>query len=70
MKIFDHPNMTNFRCPICGESKDEPVVLVKIAGTEQDGIMEAIQVHVDCLDLTMFQQHDEEFCIAQVFTKK
>ena len=51
MREFEHPNMTNFKCPICKSSKDAPVVLVGIPGTEDGGIMEAGQIHSDCYKL-------------------
>ncbi len=51
--IFEHPNPGKakkpFKCVVCGTSKDEPVVLVKIYGTVKDGICEAEQVHLRCL---------------------
>lgn len=52
MRVFDHPNINNFRCPICGTADDKPVVLIGIAGTERGGIAEATQFHLDCIDLT------------------
>jgi hypothetical protein len=52
MREFEHPNMTNgFICPICKTSKDFPVVLVGIPGTEEDGIIECSQVHSKCYQL-------------------
>ena len=54
MRTFDHPNMDGFEknpCPICKSSKDEPVVLVPIPGTENGGNMEARQTHKECWDV-------------------
>jgi len=51
MRIFDHPNLDGFVCPICGTSEDKPVTLVGILETLHDGIMQAKQIHVDCIDL-------------------
>ena len=48
MREFKHPNMSNFVCPICHSSKDAPVILLPIPGTEDDGVMEAKQVHTEC----------------------
>lgn len=48
MREFKHPNMLNFECPICKTSKDLPVVLVPIPGTEDGNIVEARQIHSDC----------------------
>lgn len=56
MRIFDHPNMHgDWVCPVCKTKADKPVVLVGKDGTEMDNIMEVVQTHVDCLDLTMRQ---------------
>jgi hypothetical protein len=55
-RVFDHPNMTNFECPVCRTSKDAPVVLVPIPGTEDDGICEAKQIHKECFDLVLKMQ--------------
>ena len=52
MREFEHPNMHGgFCCPVCKTNADYPVVLVGIPGTEEDGIMEARQVHSDCCKL-------------------
>lgn len=51
MKVFDHPNMEGFQCPICKTNADKPVVLIGIAGTEDEGIIEARQYHLDCINL-------------------
>lgn len=48
MRAWQHPNMDGFTCPICKTDTDAPVVLVGIPGTEQDGIMEAEQIHAEC----------------------
>ena len=51
MREFEHPNMTNFTCPICNSSADRPVVLVGIPGTEEGNIMQAQQIHSECYEL-------------------
>ena len=48
MRQFLHPNMHNFNCPICDTSKDAPVVLVPIPGTESNGNIQCNQVHSEC----------------------
>lgn len=53
MKIFDHPNMEGWNCPICGTNEDKPVTLIPVVGTKQGNIAEAKQIHVECLDLTI-----------------
>jgi hypothetical protein len=50
-RVFEHPNMLNFECPICLTNADSPVVLVPIPGTEQGNIMKAKQVHHKCYEL-------------------
>jgi len=51
MREFKSPNLNNFICPICKSSKDAPVVLVGIPGTENGNNMEAQQVHSKCYKL-------------------
>lgn len=52
MRIFEKPNTSaGFKCPICGTGEIKPVTLVSIQGTEQDDIVQAEQVHVDCIEL-------------------
>ncbi len=48
-RVFNHPNMLDFQCPVCGTAADKPVVLIPTGGTQRGGICEAKQVHVDCL---------------------
>jgi hypothetical protein len=52
MRVFNHPNLTGFKCPICGKADDRPVVLVAIYGTQEANISEARQYHIDCIELT------------------
>ena len=51
LRVFDHPNMTSFKCPICHLSVDDPIVLVPKPGTERGKISEAVQVHKGCFDM-------------------
>ena len=51
MRVFDHPNMVNFTCPVCNTRADRPVVLVPIPGTEDNGITECKQVHHACYEV-------------------
>ena len=54
MKIFKGPNTdVEFICPVCGTGEIEPVTLVGLSGTEADGNMQAVQVHVRCLKLVI-----------------
>ena len=51
MRVFKKGNWDVDRaCPICGTKKEGEVVLVGISGTESDGIMKGLQVHLECLD--------------------
>ena len=52
MKTFKHPNTGHgWKCLVCNTSKDEPVVLVGIPGTEDGNNMQAEQVHAECYRL-------------------
>jgi len=57
MRIFEEPNLSNpeWRCPICGTRNNKPVTLVGIYGTQNGNNEEAEQIHVDCLELTMYK---------------
>lgn len=57
MRTFEHFNANGKPCPLCGTREDKPPVLVAIAGTEDDGICEALQVHLDCIDLTAYRKY-------------
>lgn len=48
---FEKPEVRHgFTCPLCRTSAERPVVLIPIPGTEDGGgIVEAQQVHADCL---------------------
>jgi hypothetical protein len=57
MKIFQEPNPINeWKCIICGSGKKSPVTLIGIAGKEENGNIPAIQIHVECLNLTYFEE--------------
>lgn len=66
MHAFEHPNMSNFLCPICNTRADAPVYLIPIPGTEAGSKMQAQQVHKDCYDVVwnMYQLSNKEDPIA------
>ena len=52
MRAFDHFNDSHGAvCPICNTARDEKTVLIPVPGTEDDGIVEARQVHKECYDV-------------------
>jgi hypothetical protein len=57
MRTFKHFNQSGAPCPICGTVDDKPPVLVPIYGTEDDGICEALQIHLDCINLTAYREN-------------
>lgn len=59
MRTFEGFNDSNgVVCPVCKTSKNVETVLVPITGTEDDGVMQAKQVHKKCFDLLV--EMDEE----------
>jgi transcription initiation factor IIE alpha subunit len=44
--------------PICKTNKDGETVLIAIEGTEKNNIAQAIQVHLECLDLQWNKQYN------------
>ncbi len=57
MRVFEYPNLSNikWKCPICGTRDKKEVVLVGKSGTEEGRIAEAEQVHLDCIELIIFE---------------
>ncbi len=63
MKVFKHANLSaKDTCPVCHKAEDKPVVLIGIVGTEEGHNIQAVQVHLDCLDLLYYP---EQKVIAQ-----
>ena len=56
MRTFEHFNQFGDPCPICGTHEDKPPVLVGIHGTQDGNICEALQVHLDCINLTAYRE--------------
>ena len=58
MRIFKEGNWKNAKrlCPVCNTGKDGEVILIPIANTEEENIMEAVPVHLDCLQLLYDQE--------------
>ena len=66
MKICKHPNLKNdWICPICKTNADEPIALVNIQGTLKDGVIEAEQIHIDCIDLNIVKLPNHKILIQQ-----
>ena len=53
MRIFK--SIGQGKCMVCGTSKEGECALIGIDGTQDDGIEEALPVHVDCLELRYSQ---------------
>ena len=70
MRTFERfPN--DSMCPICGTNDDKLCVLVALAGTQHDNIIEAIPTHLDCIDLTYYDDiSGEASMLLQKFIKK
>lgn len=58
MRTFEHFNASTVPCPICGTKEDKPPVLIPIDGTGDGKIAEAIQVHLDCIELRAKRNFD------------
>ena len=55
MKIFEGPNLDNgWKCPICNKNTELPIALIPIYGTEEGNISKAEQIHIDCLNPTIY----------------
>ena len=64
MKVFKEMNtIGDDLCPICCTADKKEVVLIGVDGTEGDGIMEARQVHLDCLDLRMTTIENDDYIV-------
>jgi len=59
MRTFPHRNTSGKDvCPICKSNKDGETVLIAIEGIQEGHIAQAIQVHLECLDLQWNKQHN------------
>ena len=66
-RIFEKGNWSNDQiCPICNTNDDKPVTLIGIVGTQEDNIIEAEQIHVDCVLKDLFL-YKEKNLIAKQF---
>lgn len=52
MRVFNGFNNSGGSvCPVCQTGEDKQTVLIGIDGTEDGNNIEAIQVHLDCINL-------------------
>ena len=59
MRVFKKMNTsTKEPCPICKTIENKPVVLIAKQGTQKGRNAEAIQVHVDCLELWYIEENN------------
>ena len=57
MRTFDHFPKDSI-CKLCGTNDDKECILVPVQGTEEDGICEAIPVHIDCVKLIYWPEEN------------
>jgi len=68
MRTFKSMNKSSdAKCPICLTQNDGDVVLIGIVGTQDDGLIEAKQFHLDCIELIYDEENN---LIYQVLDKK
>lgn len=66
MRIFTKMNVDgNDVCPICKTKEEKEVCLVGIDGTKEGNIMQAIQIHIECLELQIRKCDDGSMIIYQ-----
>ncbi len=58
MRVFKGFNQVGEPCIICNTKDDKECVLVGIVGTEDDGNMQAKAIHLDCIDLLYYPEHN------------
>ena len=68
MKIFESFNQSTI-CPICNTSNEGQAVLIPIDGTDKDRNCEAIQVHLDCIELRVNPETERGMFIYQIVEK-
>jgi len=55
MRVFKNFNQFSKKpCPICGTTEDKETVLIAIADTGEGWTHEALQVHLDCIELFIY----------------
>jgi len=67
MIVFKEGNWSGDVCPICLKSGPGEVVLVGIHGTQEGHNMQAQQVHLNCIELTLYKGQKGSTMIAQKF---
>lgn len=50
MRVFKGFNQSGPECPVCNTKEDKECVLVGIAGTQEGRNIQAIPIHLDCLN--------------------
>ncbi len=59
MQIFKKPNIdSDWKCPICNTNGEKEVTLIPILGTREGNIIQAEQIHLDCINLTYDKEHN------------
>jgi|TARA_Y100000310_G_scaffold140352_2_gene139803 hypothetical protein len=67
MRIFEKPNLSNdWKCLICNKADVKPISLIGKNGTQEGNIISAEQIHVDCIELLLYDKGNGEKCIAQL----
>ncbi len=60
MRVFDKFNSNGDSvCPVCKTAEEKQTILIAMDGTEDDGVMEAKQYHLDCVELRQKDMGDE-----------
>ena len=57
MRSFEHFSQSGAPCSICGTLDDKPSVLVPIYGSDDGSNCEALQIHLDCINLTVYRNN-------------
>lgn len=66
MVIFDEFNINGNFCPICRTKENKKTLLIPRVWTMKDKIIEATQVHLECIQLVMTKCDDDNIVIHHV----
>jgi hypothetical protein len=71
MRVFEKMNTSGKEvCPICKTKEDKSVVLIGIKGTQKGHNIQAVQVHLDCLELIYDKEHNAIYQILETQKQK
>lgn len=66
MDIIETPNKEDWECVVCKTNETKPIVMIPGTYAQNNSTVEAIVVHIECLNPVFIKRSDDTLVLTQI----